>query len=111
MLQIVTNGYISFEDSPISDSDPTPRFPLADGIRRVAPYWDDIDLSMMRGNIRYEIFGAESIVSKAVSYFIGNATDGVDFIATSVVIIYWENVCSFTSPDCTPVSWPVRYAS
>ena len=100
MLQIVADGYISFDAEVFQSGSPS-NFPLGGNII-IAPFWDDFDLSI-NGNIFNEAFSAESIVSKVVSDFI-NAEQNADFIATSVVVIYWENTCSFSIDDCSPVS-------
>ena len=71
----------------------------------IAPYWTDIDLSGGVGNVRYTVYtstteNGESYIDQ-VNEFLANETD--DFIATTLLVAQWIDVCPYDNSRCSEV--------
>ena len=71
----------------------------------IAPYWDDIDLTV-KGNIFFESYSNdEDIALWNISDFITNSQAlSQQYNPLSAVIIYWSDVCPFDDSYCDDVS-------
>ena len=102
-MQISSNGLISLGTSSFTSYVPR-YFPI--NVPVIAPYWDDTDLRK-KGNIYYSSFSNanDSGVLNSISTFINSFQNTtIAFEATSAVIIFWSDVCSYTNPNCIEVS-------
>ena len=96
-----SNGLLSF-GSGFSDYLPQ-IFPRSGPPPLIAPYWTDIDLSGGVGDVRYTVYTTENGESyiDQVNEFLANETD--DFIATTMLVAQWIDVCPFGNRFCSEV--------
>ena len=88
--QVFANGLI-YIDSPSGKCCPLDfsEVPL-EATPFIAPYWIDNDLSV-RGNVSYEVHGAESLLLREVSDYI-SSSQNVTFSGTWMMVAYWWDV-------------------
>ena len=96
-----SNGLLSF-GSGFSDY-LSQIFPRSGPPPLIAPYWTDIDLSGGVGDVRYTVYTTENGESyiDQVNEFLANETDG--FIATTILVAQWIDVCPFGNHFCSEV--------
>ena len=88
--QVFANGVI-YIDSPIGECCPFDFSELSlEATPFIAPYWIDNDLSV-RGNVSYEVHGAESLLLREVSDYI-SSSQNVTFSGTWMMVAYWWDV-------------------
>ena len=70
----------------------------------IAPYWTDIDLSSDVGNVMHSVYTneSESDYIELVNEFLAN-TETNDFIATSMLVAQWIDVCPYGNSQCNEV--------
>ena len=102
-----SNGLLSFGSGFSAYS---PRiFPRSGSPPLIAPYWTDIDLSGGVGNVRYTVYTTENEESyiDQVNEFLVNKIDG--FIATTMLVAQWIDVCPLGDQFCSEVNYLIIY--
>ena len=101
-MQISSHGLISFGLSYTAYVPQT--FPIPQ--RVVAPYWDDMDLTL-KGEVRYTVItpanSTQSHLLTTANEFISSVED-TEFIAEWMLVAYWVDVCPFVNRYCTQVN-------
>ena len=99
-MQIGTCGLITFGDEYIKPD--TSTLPVTDPfVILVAPFWDDIDLSAGRGEIRYDLVtNREDQSHFHVESYLRKAT-GTTFTLSWFLVAQWLSVCPSWDNACS----------
>ena len=81
-------------------------FPRYGSPALIAPYWTDINLNGGVGTVRYtayttDMYNGATYINE-VNRFLAT-TEGGNFIATSLLVAQWIDVCPFGNNQCTEV--------
>lgn len=95
LVQLAVNGFVAVQNTY---KEPKARlFPVQQLL--VAPYWDDIDMSI-RGKLLYSVIGGgdNSSVLEQVNDFVND--HAVNFVASWALVAKWTDVCSYGDDAC-----------
>ena len=102
LLQVGTNGFVSFGSSYVGATRIRDLFPNLDRFL-VAPYWADIDLRQA-GRVAYKLIDTSSnsndkVLQNINQFLAENQT--LKFTATWGLVASWEETCPFGDRQCT----------